>query len=124
MVQFSVIFANRFFFPQMSRWRFLNQKCIQCFFQFHHGVTSFFADFRVCFFFCIQFYNHKVVDSWGKFPSGILSGNFYELGSFTECLNLKRNGERYESQYCLASVKANFNGLMKDEMQPRVAMPM
>lgn len=47
-----------------------------------------------------------VVDSWGKIPSGILEGNIHALGSFSECLHLKRNEENYKSQYCLAQITA------------------
>lgn len=29
-----------------------------------------------------------MVDSWGKFPEGILSGHFNSFGDFWECLNI------------------------------------
>lgn len=45
-----------------------------------------------------------VVDSWGKIPSGFLEGNLFELGSFTECLNIKRDNKPYESKYCLGAI--------------------
>lgn len=45
------------------------------------------------------------MDSWGKIPSGILEGNLYELGSFTECLNIKWNNKPYDSKYCLGAIK-------------------
>lgn len=47
---------------------------------------------------------HSVLDSWGKFPSGFFSGNFYEFGDFSECLNIERHGVRYETQYCLGQL--------------------
>lgn len=45
-----------------------------------------------------------VVDAWGKIPSGLLSGNFYELGSFSQCFDIQRNKTRFETQYCVAYV--------------------
>lgn len=45
-----------------------------------------------------------VLDSWGKIPSAFLDGNMNELGGFSECLNVKRNDEVYESKYCLGEI--------------------
>lgn len=42
------------------------------------------------------------MDSWGKFPSGIQRSNVYELGSFSQCFHIERNGIGYQTQYCLA----------------------
>lgn len=42
-----------------------------------------------------------VVDSWGNFPSGILQGNRFELGSFPECFHIDRDGKLYNTQYCI-----------------------
>ncbi|XP_031636343.1 nose resistant to fluoxetine protein 6-like isoform X2 [Contarinia nasturtii] len=39
----------------------------------------------------------QIVDSWGKLPSGIFSGNTHDFGSYFQCLEIKR----YETQYCL-----------------------
>lgn len=58
-----------------------------------------------------------MIDSWGKIPSGILEGNVHELGSFTECLNLKRDGLKYESQYCMATITAKLDGWRKGGLQ-------
>ncbi|KAH8337649.1 hypothetical protein KR074_002751 [Drosophila pseudoananassae] len=55
-----------------------------------------------------EYWALKMFDSWGKFPSGILKGNLYELGSFDECLNTKNIlPEPYKSvtgKYCFLSV--------------------
>lgn len=52
----------------------------------------------------------SVLDSWGKFPSGVLWGNLVELGSFDECLLTEHTIENQppkeiiRGQYCLASL--------------------
>lgn len=46
-------------------------------------------------------FEYLVIDAWGKLPSGILSGNFYEFGAFSQCFNIERFNELYETQYCL-----------------------
>lgn len=47
-----------------------------------------------------------VADAWGRPPSGLLSGNFFDLGSFSQCLNIKRNGRDYRTQYCIGQLKS------------------
>lgn len=42
-----------------------------------------------------------VGDSWGNFPSGILQGNLFELGSFRECFHIERDAKPYNTQYCI-----------------------
>lgn len=71
-----------------------------------------------------------MIDSWGKIPSGILEGNIHALGSFSECLDLERNEQKYESQYCLAEIALKIDGLFPSkqtkhtpEIEPRMAMP-
>lgn len=46
----------------------------------------------------------SVADAWGKFPSGLLNSNFFESGSFSECLHIERNGANYETQYCIGQL--------------------
>ncbi|XP_053691017.1 nose resistant to fluoxetine protein 6-like [Sabethes cyaneus] len=52
----------------------------------------------------------KVFDAWGKFPSGIMEGNFYDLGSYEECRKFAHHDERLETisqirgRYCLLSI--------------------
>ncbi|KAH8278497.1 hypothetical protein KR018_004097 [Drosophila ironensis] len=44
----------------------------------------------------------RMIDSWGKYPSGILTGNLYDLGNFDECLNIKTDLTR--GKYCFLSI--------------------
>lgn len=47
----------------------------------------------------------SVADAWGKFPSGIFDqANFFEPGSFSECLHIERNGKDYKTQYCIGQL--------------------
>lgn len=49
-----------------------------------------------------------VVDAWGKLSSGILNGNLYDLGAFSQCLHIENsNSGMYKMQYCLAHVIFN-----------------
>lgn len=50
------------------------------------------------------YFVHSVLDSWGKFPSAIFSGNLYDLGGFAQCFDIKRDGKHYETQYCLGQI--------------------
>lgn len=45
-----------------------------------------------------------VLDSWGKIPSGILSGNNYDFGAFSQCFDIMRENIGYGTQYCLANI--------------------
>lgn len=50
-----------------------------------------------------------VADAWGKIPSGILQGNFFEFGSYDQCLAIKHDTEiaeigTFKGQYCLAKL--------------------
>lgn len=42
-------------------------------------------------------------DSWGKLPSGLLSGNMFELGDFDQCLGIDQSSI-FVPQYCVARV--------------------
>lgn len=53
---------------------------------------------------CIRFHIFEVVDAWGKLPSGILSGNSFEPGSFSQCFHIERNGADYKTQYCIGTL--------------------
>lgn len=59
------------------------------------------------------FIPNTVVDAWGKIPSGILSGNTYEFGEFSQCLGLKRDKKPYDTQYCLGQFVFDLNGIVK-----------
>ena len=63
----------------------------------------------------INFYLYSVVDSWGNFPSGVLNGNLFEPGSFSECFHIKRNGKPYETKYCIGKL------MMKNVEAPSAA---
>lgn len=56
------------------------------------------------FFLCLS-----VVDAFGKLPSAIFDGNFYELGGFTECFHIQRNEVPYKTQYCMANLIFDIN---------------
>lgn len=49
-----------------------------------------------------------MIDAWGKLPSGMLTGNSYEFGSFDECFDVhirrRSTNEFIHPQYCLAKV--------------------
>uniref|UniRef100_A0A6P7FIG0 Uncharacterized protein LOC114328256 n=1 Tax=Diabrotica virgifera virgifera TaxID=50390 RepID=A0A6P7FIG0_DIAVI len=58
---------------------------------------------------------YEMLDSFPKFPEGILYGNFYQLGNFDECVRIKRtvNSNRgntsvadtvLQGQYCLVDI--------------------
>lgn len=55
---------------------------------------------------------NAVLDAWGKIPSGVLEGNMVEFGSFSECFNIKRDGELYKSKYCLPQILFKLDGVM------------
>lgn len=67
----------------------------------------FFCEVKLNFVLRIRFnlYNDfSVVDAWGKLPSAFLDGNLYELGGFSECLNIEWNSKPYQSKYCLGAI--------------------
>lgn len=49
-----------------------------------------------------------MIDSWGKIPSGLMRGNFYELGNFEQCVNFNKKLPtpfgKLEGQYCRAAI--------------------
>jgi len=48
-----------------------------------------------------------VFDAWGSIPSGLLTGNIYDLGNFDECLNIKKEtslGRTIQGKFCFLSV--------------------
>lgn len=54
---------------------------------------------------------NSVIDSWGKIPSGIFDGNFYEFGAFSQCLNIERYGDSYKTKYFLGHLIFNLSGM-------------
>ncbi|XP_017083982.1 nose resistant to fluoxetine protein 6 [Drosophila eugracilis] len=54
-----------------------------------------------------QYWALKMFDAWGTIPSGLLTGNSYDLGNFDECLNIQREttlGRTIQGKYCFLSV--------------------
>ncbi|KAH8278499.1 hypothetical protein KR018_004095 [Drosophila ironensis] len=53
-----------------------------------------------------QLWALKMIDSWGYLPSGILTGNFYDLGNYDECLNIKQEMSQstIRGKYCFLTV--------------------
>ncbi|XP_031635339.1 nose resistant to fluoxetine protein 6-like [Contarinia nasturtii] len=52
----------------------------------------------------------KILDSWGKIPSGMLNGNKYEFGEFLQCLDInERTDKPFKVQYCLGQI--NFDAV-------------
>ncbi|EDW43346.1 GM23555 [Drosophila sechellia] len=49
-----------------------------------------------------QYWAIKMIDAWGGIPSGIFTGNVYDLGNFDECINIKKDGIR--GKYCFLDV--------------------
>ncbi|KAH8278498.1 hypothetical protein KR018_004098, partial [Drosophila ironensis] len=55
----------------------------------------------------------KMIDAWGSVPSGLLYGNFYDLGNFDECLKISQQvtGDlSIQGKYCFLS--ASIGGLL------------
>lgn len=48
-----------------------------------------------------------MIDSWGFIPSGVLTGNLYDLGNFDECVNIRAAGSQASTirgKYCFLTV--------------------
>ncbi|KRY54675.1 Nose resistant to fluoxetine protein 6 [Trichinella britovi] len=74
----------------------------------------------------------KVIDSFGKIPTGILHGNYWMLGNYEECIAISvpstQQELRWEGKYCLYEVKfheelislepkfSNFSGKCNDNL--------
>ncbi|XP_017034572.1 nose resistant to fluoxetine protein 6-like [Drosophila kikkawai] len=50
----------------------------------------------------------KMIDSWGTLPSGVLVGNWWDLGHFDECLGIDHpdatTGRHVRGKYCFAKI--------------------
>lgn len=66
-------------------------------------------------------FSESVLDSWGKMPSGILSGNRYDFGDFRRCFHLDRNGGTYPTQYCLGRIVVDLNAFITPDYLRRNA---
>ncbi|XP_043065194.1 nose resistant to fluoxetine protein 6-like [Drosophila ficusphila] len=50
-----------------------------------------------------QIWAQKMVDSWGSIPSGLLTGNTFDLGNFDECLSVNQkisSSQKISGKYC------------------------
>lgn len=61
----------------------------------------------------VSYLTPLVIDAWGSLPSGILHGNFKDLGNFDECLRIDQavatTGSRLRGKYCMANVLSGSN---------------
>lgn len=55
--------------------------------------------------------NLTVIDAWGKIPSAVFDGNFFEFGGFSECFHIQRESELYKTQYCIGQLVIDIDGL-------------
>ncbi|KAL7035542.1 hypothetical protein ACKWTF_008433 [Chironomus riparius] len=67
----------------------------------------------------------KLRDSWGKFPSGIFSGNYFDFGYYDQCIDFKHYSEdvgKIQGQYCL--IKFPYQQRMRNDVSyvPRFAV--
>uniref|UniRef100_A0A182QD03 Nose resistant-to-fluoxetine protein N-terminal domain-containing protein n=1 Tax=Anopheles farauti TaxID=69004 RepID=A0A182QD03_9DIPT len=56
-----------------------------------------------------EFWTLKLLDSWGKWPAGIFSGNLYELGHYDQCVDMQYGSDRtlpgmIRGRYCFLTV--------------------
>ncbi|XP_017001505.2 nose resistant to fluoxetine protein 6 [Drosophila takahashii] len=49
-----------------------------------------------------QYWALKMIDAWGSIPSGLFTGNVYDLGNFDECINIQKDSIR--GKYCFLEV--------------------
>lgn len=49
----------------------------------------------------------SVIDAWGKLPSAVFSGNFYELGGFSQCFDIQKNDVTLKTQYCMGKLNVD-----------------
>lgn len=43
-------------------------------------------------------------------PAAIFSGNLYDFGGFSQCFNIKRNDNNFETQYCFGQLVIDLSG--------------
>lgn len=60
-----------------------------------------------------EYWAIQMFDAWGKFPSGILSGNFFSLGDYDECqqVSAPSSAGLIRGRYCHLSVPLSFLSL-------------
>ncbi|KAG5680166.1 hypothetical protein PVAND_009691 [Polypedilum vanderplanki] len=63
----------------------------------------------------------KMKDAWGRFPSGVFSGNHFDFGSFDQCINFHHSSNVVNNiygQYCLIFFPYE---LRTNDIEPRFA---
>uniref|UniRef100_A0A6P4EQ16 Nose resistant to fluoxetine protein 6-like isoform X1 n=1 Tax=Drosophila rhopaloa TaxID=1041015 RepID=A0A6P4EQ16_DRORH len=71
-----------------------NQKDLQCLTDMAALMNGFSTN---------QYWALKMIDSWGSIPSGILTGNTFDLGYFDECLSINKvisSTQKISGKYC------------------------
>lgn len=66
----------------------------------------------------IFFLLNVVLDAWGSLPKGILSGNLYSFGAFSQCFRIERNEQIYRTQYCLARIIVDAKDFLTSDKLP------
>lgn len=107
-------FVSFYMLKNLTVYHSLNKLRLKLFVSIAQPSTVFLRCFSILFTNCNDddgnfFLSLAVIDAWGKIPSGILSGNVYELGQFDECLSTDKPIENEETtvlkgQYCLAQL--------------------
>lgn len=63
------------------------------------------------------YWAREFYDTFGKFPSGIFSGNRYDFGHFDQCINFHYQSELFkevQGQYCLVIFPYDVNSKNSD----------
>ncbi|KPU80570.1 uncharacterized protein Dana_GF26962 [Drosophila ananassae] len=56
-----------------------------------------------------QTWARKMIDSWGSIPSGIFTGDSYDLGNFDECLSIEKlveENRKISGKYCFLTISS------------------
>nr|XP_015840143.1 PREDICTED: nose resistant to fluoxetine protein 6-like [Tribolium castaneum] len=77
-------------FPSSAEMKNISVECSKQFDLYYNGLLK------------MEQWALQMFDAKAKFPTGVLAGNFYDLGNFDECLGVK-NGE-LTGKYCLGKI--------------------
>ena len=55
----------------------------------------------------MYYINELVIDSWGRFPSGLISGTVTAFGDYDQCIDIDHtvNGKTIVGKYCLLDIR-------------------
>lgn len=81
----------------------------------HISVNNILKFIRFVDFILSLHFEFSVIDSWGTIPSGVLSGNHYDFGEFSQCFNIKRNGKIMKTQYCMGKLVFDLDKYLKSK---------